>query len=587
MRHDRGWALDPAITFLNHGSFGACPPAVLEVQRAWRDRLEAEPVRFLDRELDGALDHVRTVLGAFLGADPEGLAFVPNATTGVNAVLRSLRFEPGDELLTDDHEYNATLTTMQAVAARDDARVVIAPLPFPTSGADELAEAFLAGVTARTRLAVVSHLTSPSALILPVERLVSELAARGIDTLVDGAHAPGQVPLSLDALGAAYYTGNGHKWLCGPKGTGFLWVRADRRAVIHPTVTSHGANDPRTDRPRFQLEFDWVGTADPTGILALPAAIEWMATQEPGGWPAVMAANHALAIDGRDRLAAALGVAPPAPDDRLGAMAALAAARARDERGGRCAARCAARRGRDPGPHHGLPGPWRATIAGRRSAPAAGPPLGPAVQRARRLRPAGLRARAPAHRGVDRAEEPARDATDQRRRLEAGLDGETLPRRAAERVRDPRIAAVRVVLDDHERGPGPEMRGQPADRLDLAVAGHEMEAVGGDEAVERRQRERLAHVGAERGDRHRREARRDRLFAGVEDAAIAVDRHDLAARTQQVGDGQGERSAAGADVRPDGARSPAPGLDRRSHQSDVIRVVHRVSPCSGARPRHR
>ena len=200
---------------------------------------------------------------------------------------------------------------------------MIAPLPFPTSGADEVAEAFLAGVTARTRLAVISHLTSPSALRLPVERLVSELAARGVDTLVDGAHAPGQIPLSLDALGAAYYTGNGHKWLCGPKGTGFLWVRADRRAAIHPTVTSHGANDPRVDRPRFRLEFDWVGTGDPTGILTLPAAIEWMASQEPGGWPAVIAANHALAISGRDAVAAAIGVPAPAPDDRLGAMASL------------------------------------------------------------------------------------------------------------------------------------------------------------------------------------------------------------------------------------------------------------------------
>jgi isopenicillin-N epimerase len=323
VRHDRGWALDPAITFLNHGSFGACPPAVLEVQRAWRDRLEAQPVRFLDRDLDAASDHARQALGAFLGADPEGLAFVANATTGVNAVLHSLRFEPGDELLTDDHEYNAILTTMRAVAQRDGARVVIAPLPYPTTGADELAEAFLARVTPRTRLAVVSHVTSPTALILPVERLVSELAARGIDTLVDGAHAPGMLPLSLDALGAAYYTGNGHKWLCGPKGSAFLWVRADRRATIHPTVVSHGANDPRIDRPRYRLEFDWVGTTDPTAALTLPAAIDWMAGQEPGGWPAVMAANHALALEGRDRIARALSVAPPVPDELLGSMATL------------------------------------------------------------------------------------------------------------------------------------------------------------------------------------------------------------------------------------------------------------------------
>ncbi|HYH93135.1 MAG TPA: aminotransferase class V-fold PLP-dependent enzyme [Candidatus Saccharimonadales bacterium] len=324
MRHDLGWTLDPDITFLNHGSFGATPREVLEVQRRWRDRLERSPVRFLDGELEGALDHVRGVLGAFLSADPDGLVFVPNATTAMNAVLGSLRFTPGDELLTDDHEYNATITTLEAAAARDGATLVIAPLPFPTTGPDELAAAFLDRVTARTRFAVISHVTSPTGLILPVERLVRELAERGIDTLVDGAHAPGMVSLAIDALGAAYYTGNGHKWLCAPKGTAFLWVRADRRDAIRPTTVSHGANDPRRDRPRFQLEFDWMGTADPTAALSLPAAIDWMARQEPAGWPEVMAANHALVLEGRDRILGALGLVAPAPDATLGSMAAVA-----------------------------------------------------------------------------------------------------------------------------------------------------------------------------------------------------------------------------------------------------------------------
>jgi isopenicillin-N epimerase len=323
MRTDLGWTLDPSVTHLNHGSFGACPAPVLAVQREWRDRLEREPVAFLDRRLEGHLDRARAALGAFLGADPGGLAFVPNATAASNAVLHSLRFEPGDELLSADHEYNATLNTMRSAADRDGARVVLAALPFPTAGDDEIVDAVLAAVTPRTRLAVLSHVTSPTGLVLPIERLVRELEARGVDTLVDGAHAPGMVSLALDALGAAYYTGNGHKWLCGPKGAAFLWVRADRRERIHPSIVSHGANATRTDRPRFRLEFDWVGTGDPTAALTLPAAIDWMAALDPGGWPAVMAANRALALEARDRLVAALGIATPAPDAMVGSMVSV------------------------------------------------------------------------------------------------------------------------------------------------------------------------------------------------------------------------------------------------------------------------
>lgn len=323
MRADLGWRLDPEVAFLNHGSFGACPEHVLAVQRDWRDRLEREPVTFLERELEGHLADARAAVGRFLGADPDGLAFVANATVGLNAVLGSLSFDAGDELLTTDHEYNAALTTMRVAARRTGARLVIAPVPFPIRDADDALAAVLAAVTPRTRLAIISHVTSSTGLVLPVDRVVSALADRGIDTLVDGAHAPGVVPLELDRLGAAYYTGNGHKWLCGPKGSAFLWVRADRREGVHPAIVSHGANDPRTDSPRFRLEFDWTGTPDPTPSLALPAAIDWMARQVPGGWPEIMSANRDMAIRARDRIAQALGVEAPAPDAMLGAMAAV------------------------------------------------------------------------------------------------------------------------------------------------------------------------------------------------------------------------------------------------------------------------
>ncbi len=320
----RHWGLDPAITFLNHGSFGACPRPVLDVQQAWRDQLEAEPVRFLGRELNGRLATVREAIGDFVGADPDDLALVTNATGGANAVIRSLRFEAGDEIVTTDHEYNAILNVLRYVAERDGARVVVVGLPFPAISPDDVVERFMAAVTERTRLAVISHVTSPTALILPVERIVPALAERGIDTLVDGAHAPGMVALDLDALGAAYYTANLHKWVCAPKGSAFLHVRRDRQAGVRPGTISHGLNAPTDERSRFRLEFDWQGTLDPTPWLAVPAAIDFIGGLVGGGWPAVMARNHELAVYGRDALAGVLGGEYlGSPATMIGAMAAL------------------------------------------------------------------------------------------------------------------------------------------------------------------------------------------------------------------------------------------------------------------------
>lgn len=287
--------------------------------------MERDPVRFLAVDVEPALDGAREALAAFVGADAEDLAWVPNATTGVNTVLASLAQEwrPGDEVLTTDHEYNATLNALREAVRRSGARVVPAHVPFPLSGPEEAEAAVLSAVTPRTRLLVISHVTSATAVILPVERIVAALSGRGVDTLVDGAHAPGMVPLDLAGLGAAYYTGNGHKWLCGAKGSAFLHVRRDRQGSIRPLVTSHGANSPRRDRSRFRLAFDWTGTSDPTPFLVLPKAIEFMAGQHPDGWPGVMAANRELCRAARDVVAEAPGVESLVPDAMLGAMAVL------------------------------------------------------------------------------------------------------------------------------------------------------------------------------------------------------------------------------------------------------------------------
>ncbi|HEY4446899.1 MAG TPA: aminotransferase class V-fold PLP-dependent enzyme [Steroidobacteraceae bacterium] len=311
------WRLDPSVTYLNHGSFGACPAAVLAAQAALRLEMEREPVDFLAAALPARLNAARDAISQFLGAESAEMVFVPNATAGVNAVLRSLTLEPGDELLLTTHTYAACRKIIDYVAERTGARAVVAALPFPCRDDEEIIATVLKRVSPRTRLALLDHVTSPTALILPVARLVKELEARGVDTLVDGAHAPGMVPLKLSELGAAYYTGNAHKWLCAPKGAAFLHVRRDRQAGLHPNVISHGY------RTGFHAEFDWTGTFDPTPWLCIPEALRFIGSLLTGGWPQVMAANRALTLEARALLLETTGVDAPCPDAMIGSMASI------------------------------------------------------------------------------------------------------------------------------------------------------------------------------------------------------------------------------------------------------------------------
>jgi len=296
VRHE--WDLDPDFLTVNHGSYGATPRVVLAAQREWQRRMEAQPVRFFGRELPGALRAAAARLAGFLGAHGDDLVFVENATVGCNAVLRSLDFFPDDEILVLSHGYGAVVKAARYVAARTGARVVAAALPFPRPDDDAIVAAVAGAITARTKLAVLDHVTSGSALVLPLARLADACHARGVPVLADGAHGPGNLDLDVPATGADWYVGNCHKWLCAPKGCGFLWARPGRQDRLHPVTISHGYGQ------GFVPEFDWTGTRDMSAYLAVTAALEF---HERLGGAALRVRNRALAAEGAALLAGRLG----------------------------------------------------------------------------------------------------------------------------------------------------------------------------------------------------------------------------------------------------------------------------------------
>lgn len=310
---------------LNHGSFGAVPLEVQARQIEWRARWEANTTGFILNEYTDALDVARQELANFVGAAPASLVFVRNASQGVASVIRTIepQLEPGDEIVTTNQDYNAVRQTLEFSAATRGTRVVVAEVPFPIESPDQVLNSVLNAITARTRLVVIDHIASPTGLIFPIEEIVSEVEP-DVPVLVDGAHGPGQVPLSLDALGASWYTGNLHKWVCAPKGSGFLHARADRIDETVPTVISHAWNTPIVDgASKYHGLFDWVGTDDMTPWLTVPDAIGVVGRMESGGWPAVMKRNHELALEARRIICDVLAIQAPAPDEMVGSLFAI------------------------------------------------------------------------------------------------------------------------------------------------------------------------------------------------------------------------------------------------------------------------
>lgn len=317
------WALEPEVVFLNHGSYGACPREVLLVQDRWRAELEREPVRFMNETLEEELDRARRAVSAFVGARPEDFVFVRNSTSGVNAVLRSLEFTSTDEILVTDHGYDACRNAVDYVAGRTSATVRVVEIPLRVREPDDVLDYVASSVTPATRLALIDHVTSQTGLVFPIEKIVRELRDRDVETIVDGAHAPGMLPLDVSRIGAAYYVGNFHKWVCGPKGSAMLVVRDDRKKGLHPVTISRGYASQR-DRPRFFEEFDWTGTDDPTPWLSVPAAIAFIGSLLPGGWDAVRKRNRETAIAARRVLEEVLGTESLAPESMLGSLASVA-----------------------------------------------------------------------------------------------------------------------------------------------------------------------------------------------------------------------------------------------------------------------
>ena len=320
--YEQHWNHDKNTVFLNHGSFGGCPTEILHYQHTLHRKMEADLIRFMNEDFIEGYAENKQALAAFVGADANDLVLIRNATMGVNTILHSLQFKEGDELLTHSHGYGACNNALEYYANKSGARVVTAKIPFPLHSADEVVQAFMEAVTPRTRFAMVDHITSGTGIIFPVERIVQELESRGVEVLVDGAHAPGMLDLNIDRIGASYYTGNCHKWICSPKGSALLHVRKDKQEKIVPLQISHKNDLYAGTAAHWSAQFIWPGTEDFSAYLCVKPAIEYMGSIM-GNWETLRDHNRKLCLAARKMLAEKLELELPAPASMISHLSTM------------------------------------------------------------------------------------------------------------------------------------------------------------------------------------------------------------------------------------------------------------------------
>ena len=318
------WHIRQDIHYLDNGAFGACPTVVVEEQRHIRQLIEENPHDFFERKYVPAWEASRQILAAFLHVEPADLVFVPGATHGLNIVIQSLHFEPDDEILITSHTYSSVVLALNYVAQRDNARLVTVDIPLHLKSPSDILQRILACVTSQTRFAVVDHIPSRSGLVFPIKDIVRQLASHNIDTLVDGAHAAGMINLDITSINAAYYVANCHKWMCAPRGVGFLHVRPDRAHKIKPLVIARSPYVKNKSKySKFEHSFGWMGTSCPSAVLSLPVSIDFLNKVVPGGLNGLLMRNHHLAVVARRVVCKALDIPLPCPDSMIGAMATI------------------------------------------------------------------------------------------------------------------------------------------------------------------------------------------------------------------------------------------------------------------------